>query len=476
MAIVTSVINVAAGADDLTALGAVESAARPATFDWSELIQAPTMSANQQQRDNFASFTDALANESFSEAEIAAKQIVELVNADAMDASARARALHNLAIAQQFRGGHESAIQNYEAALDAITSEEDNLSPALILPLRGLAIAHLDTGQVDVALQTIERALHVSNVNYGPHSLRQLPILNWKMQHYLDQNDGASALDMLERIYMLYSRKYPRNSAELLPAVYQQAELYRQLKMYAEEYRVWRHVLAIKKKHYAENDLALIEPHIRIAEISIRDLRRNDFRSVTHSIAEKHLKKALWIAENSPEDDWNARKDCLLSIADFYTLFDMQGRARRYYSAAWDLMSSNEIYLAARAEHLEMPVPLSRPKPDPYANFESNPNREKITPDDYLEGEIVMAFTVNEDGRTEDLRLVEANPANFSHMERRVRNAVKVFVYRPRYANGMATTTQNQQYRVKYFYTPSEYRASVEKSGKRVRPWQSKKH
>ena len=107
-------VSVAAIAAEESAGDAVENSASRARFDWSELIQAPPTSADRQQRDSFAAFTEALANASFSEAEIAAKQMVEAVDADAADAwSVRARALHNLAVDQQFKGRHDSAIQNY---------------------------------------------------------------------------------------------------------------------------------------------------------------------------------------------------------------------------------------------------------------------------------------------------------------------------------------------------------------------------
>jgi len=436
--------------------------------NWADLVQAPPTNADQQQRDRFTSFNEALVNKSFSEAEITAKQMVESVDPEANDAVlARARALQNLAIAQQVQGSNQSAIQNYQAALNLIASEEDNLSPALILPLRGMATVHLDTGRTDEAFEVFDRATHVSNVNYGPHSLKQLPILNAKMQIYLEQNDPRAALEMLDRMYMLYTRRYARDSEELLPALYQKAEVYEQLQMHDLAYRAWRNVRAIKRAHYAENDVALIEPNIQMAAISIHDVHASVYRAVSTSTAEKHLKRALWIAENSPDPDWEVRKDCLLALADYYTLFGLEGRAHRHYAEAWELMSSNQNYLVARAENLESPVPLSQPKPDPYSNFEYNPDRESITPDDYLEGEMVMAFTINDRGRTEDLLVVEATPPNFSRMELRVRNAVKGFVYRPRYVDGVAAETGNQQYRVKYFYLPLDYDAEIAKSHKR---------
>lgn len=468
LALVASLVTGAAVADKDPVGEADGKPASSIKSDWSELIQPSPATADQQQRDRFASFADSLANESFSEAEIAAKQMVEEVTADAADATfARARALHNLAIAQQLQGNHQSAVQNYSAAVAVIASDADNLSLSLILPLRGLASAQLDAGRPDEAFAAYARALHVSRVNHGPHSLKQLPILNSRMQLHLDQRDLKSTLDMLERIHILYRRKFPRDSQELLPLYQQRAALYARLKMPGDAYNAWRHILIIQQKHYGKNDLALIEPYMRLAQISMGHLRQDAFRNVTTSSAEKYLKRALRIAQDSPEENWEIKKDCLLSLADFYTLFDMKARARRYYSAAWDLMSSDDEYRLARAQDLETPVPLAQPAPYPYANFEYDRNRDQIDPNDYLEGEIVMSFTVNDRGRTEDHWLVESNPANFSPMEKRVRNSVKEFIYRPRYVDGKPAATRNQQYRAKYFYVQSEYQASIEKSASR---------
>jgi tetratricopeptide (TPR) repeat protein len=319
------------------------------------------------------------------------------------------------------------------------------------------------------AQQTFDRAIHVSNVNHGPHSFNQLPILNSKMAAYLDQQDAESALDVLDRIHTLYTRKYPKNSEELLPLYYQQAAIYDKPKMYSDTRDAWRHILAIKQRSHAKNDLVLIEPHLRIAEIDIRILQKDAFRAVTTSPAEKHLKRALWIAQNSPEDNWVVEKDCLLSLADFYTLFGMNGRATRYYSAAWDLMSADENYRAARARDFGTPVPLARVAPHPYARFEYSRDRDDIDPDEYLEGEMLVAFTIDEHGRTENQRVIEADPADFLLMERRVLNSVEDFIYRPRHIDGKAAATIDQQYRVRYYYLPADYQVSLEKSSRRGR-------
>lgn len=452
-----------------------ETSVIPAKFNLADLIRPPPTSASPAQRDSYMAFAEALANESFTEAEIAAKRSVELVDGAAADVTTeRARTLHNLAIVQQYLGEKESARQNYAAVLNMYASARDNLSTDLILPLRGLAIAHLDSGDPAAAMQAMDRAQHVSNVNFGPHSLQQLPILEAKMRMHLDNDDVKSGLRVLDRIYMVYTRKYERNSEELLPALYLKAEIYRDLKIYGEEYRAWRRVLEIKETLLPEDDLELVEPHVRIADVHVRDLRKTGYRHVTTSPAERHLKEALWIAENSPDQDWEVTKDCLLSLADFYTLFDMKGRARRYYARAWDLLSSDESYIAARHREFSSPVPLARPSVERYAKFEYHADRHDIGEDDFVDGEMTLAFTVDERGRTRDFRVVQANPEDFTKMEIRARNLVEDFVYRPRYVAGEPVATSELKHRIEFFYLPAEYQTALNEAARPRSPWQAK--
>lgn len=475
VALTLAVGGTAAAADDPWSAETIADN-EPATFDWSQLIQPPLPDADLAERQNFARFTESLANESWSEAEIAAKQSVEYVVDDAENASyAHARALHNLAITQQFMGKHEAAIQNYQAAIEYIVSAEHNLSTALILPLRGLAFAYSDINRPDRAAATFDRVLHVSNVNYGPHSLQQVPILEARMDQFFESDDVASALDVLDRISMLYTREYPRLSEELIPSYKRQVEIYGRLGMYADERTAWRKILMITRENKDENDLALIEPHIRLAENLVREMRKNNFRSVSTSSAEKHLKRALSIAESKGEDQWKVKVDCLLALADFYTLFDMHPRAHRYYTKAWERTSSNHELLAFRDQVFSSPVPLAQNRPDPYAEFVYVPGQDHKPKEDYLQGQMTVQFSVNERGRTRDLHILEANPPRFSHMERRARNAVENFIFRPRYVDGQATNTSDQVYEVEYFYRESQYQASLRKMEEKARTYRSRR-
>lgn len=419
-----------------------------------------------EERDRFGSFAEALSSESPSEAEILAKQMVESAATDEADDMRRARALQNLAVAQQVLGEYQSAMQNYRASIAAVSSAQDNLSPDLVQPLRGLASAFVGVQQTEPAFAALDRALHVSNVNFGPHSLEQLPILKSRMQLFLGLEDAESAVDVLDRIYMLYTRKYERNSDEMLPALYLKAQISGQLGIYGEERAAWRQILRIKEKRLAEDDPELIEPNIRLASIYVRSMRRDSFRAVSASSAENHLKTALWIADNSPQATWETRKECLLSLADFYTLFDHKARARRFYAEAWELLSSDPDMHAARADSFDAPLPLSRSRPDPYAHIEIRPDSEQLDDDDYLRGEVTVRFDVNDRGRTKDPLVIAAAPENFTRMEIRAVNAVENFVYRPRFVDGRPVDTSGLEYRFRYLYLQDVYESALEKSKK----------
>jgi hypothetical protein len=438
-------------------------------FDWAQLIMPPLSAGDGNASNAFGSYAEALANGSAFEAEVIAKQMVESASAGDSGGIERARALQNLAVAQQLLGENASARQNYMAAIAEVSNARDNLSPELIMPLRGLASAFVESRQPTQAFAALDRALHVSNVNYGPHSLDQLPILDARMRLYLDLEDTGSALDMLDRIYMLYTRKYDRYSTEMLPALYLKADITSRLDLIGEERETWRHILAIKENSLDELDPGLIDPNVRLAWIYVRSMRKDSFRSIASSDAERHLKAALRIAEKSPQSSWEMRRDCLLSLADFYTLFDLKARARRYYARAWKLLSSDEAYLAAREESFASPVPLARPRPDRYAHIEIRPDSEQVDDDDYLEGEVTVLFDVDERGRTQDLRVVAARPEKFTRMEIRATNAVENFVYRPRFVDGEPVDTRGLSYRFRYLYLQDVYESALEKSAKRNR-------
>ena len=442
----------------------------PATIEWSTSLQ-PLEGATPEVGSRFRQLQESLQNGALDEAEVTAKQIAEVAaEVSTRNTVLRARTLHNLALVQHLRKDFGAAILNYQAAVDVINSARDMLSVELVQPLHAMGIAYTDMGDPVAALDAFDAALHVSNVNRGPHSLAQVPLLQSLQALHERQRDPATARTVLDRIYQLHVRQSGPDAEALLPVLRQQAEFYKRHEMYGPEYAAWYKSLVILRRHRGASDLSLIEPQLNLGRNMIRGMDRVTYRSgPTAPSAEKYLKRALSIASHNPDADWKIKRRATLALADYYILLGMPAQGHRYYREAWHLMSSDAL-LAQRAADLEMIVPISRPHPDPYANFEYNPDVEKIDPNDYESGLIAAEFTINRRGRTEDVVIVEQNPPDFDRMVWRLKSALKDFVYRPRFVNAEVEPTPRYRYQLEYFYLPSEYEASLAKSGKLNRP------
>jgi len=454
---------------DVVAAGDDASLAEPRN-DWAAHL-LPIPGVDKETARLFGALREALGVQALDEAEVDAKQLVtQVMTRFAGNLVLRCRTLHDLAVVQHLRAEYPAAIRNYRESIDVISDSQDMLSAELVEPLHGLGIAYADSGDPVAAFRTFERARHISNVNQGPHSLAQVPLLQSIVRLHEDQGDLQSAEDALARIYQLHLRAYSADAEELLPVLRQQAGLYKRHGMLDKEYEAWNEVLHILRKHLGKNDLALVEPQLSLGRNMIKRMAHVKFSSgPTAPSAEKYLKRALAIAMHNPRANWQIQRRAMLALADYYMLLGAPARGRRYYALTWRLLTDNKQF-TQRVADLDANVPLFEPRPNPYANFEYNPDLEKIDPADYQSGLMVAEFTINKRGHTQDVEIVEQNPPDFQRMQWRLTKSLRGFVFRPRFVDGKAVSTDKYQYRLEYYYLPSEYRASLATSGRLNRP------
>jgi tetratricopeptide (TPR) repeat protein len=163
------------------------------TLGWTNIVSACLLSlAVQVQAQDLSvdsassKYDEALDSGLYSEAEVAAKQLIEFAVRDGRhDDISTAQLLVDLARAQRFNGDLEPALQDYEQAVAAIESSSNMFDLALVEPLHGIGITHIENGRADLALPVLERALHVRHVNDGPHSLEQEATLDSLAAAYL---------------------------------------------------------------------------------------------------------------------------------------------------------------------------------------------------------------------------------------------------------------------------------------------------
>ena len=399
------------------------------------------------------SYGESLGMRQYQEAETAAKQRIEfLIDAKGPAESLMAKALSDLALAQRLSEQYDAALQNYLAAVRVVEQSENKLSDKLIEPLRGLADTYVASGHADLALPVYDRALHVKHVNDGPHNLGQAEILDAMAAAQVEAGNPDAALGMIDRMFMLYARQYATDSEEVLPVLTRRAELLNSLGRHGDERLVYLDIVRIIEGHRGEADVALIEPYTALGRTYLHEVDEVIFRSEpTAQTGETYLKKAVDVAFQSPNADWLMQEQALIELGDYYTILDVQDKARQNYRAAWELMSADGDRLGQRGQDLEMPVPLRRPPLDRHANFGYR-GGEDPDPSDLIEGYMVAQFTVNDRGRVTDISILESDPPDFSEMETRMHRTLRESIFRPRYEHGNPARTEKLQFRHDYLY------------------------
>lgn len=416
---------------------------------------------------NFELYKEALQNSSFDEADTLAKRIVELsIKLYGIDSHESAKALTNLAIVQQRNREYESAQLNFQSSIDIVERIEDRLHSQLINPLKGLGSAQLAAGRPDMARQTFDRAMHVTHVNDGPHNLQQIEILDALTEIYMSVGELEDALDLQENAYTLHARKIDMDSEEILPALERNAVWMHRMRLYNRERNAYRKMIKIIERSRGKDDLGLIEPltglgksYLYVGSLDV------DYHTDTLPISsgEVYLKRALRIAEESPDSDWRVLEGAMLTLGDFYTLSSRPARAKRMYEDTWTMLSEDEERFRSRHEQLETLVRLQDINPPKYHNSQHEGD-DDAPPENFEVGSIVAKYNVTARGEVSRVNIISTDPPGFDEMEKAVLREMRYLMHRPRIESGSLVVTPDQTYTHEFFYRESDLAAVAQET------------
>ena len=402
----------------------------------------------------FALYKESVTSQNYLEADTLAKRIIELsIKAFGINSSESAKALTNLAIAQHGNKEYEAAERNYLASIDIIERTSDRLNAALINPLKGLGATQLAIGRPDMARQTLQRAVHVSHVNEGPHNLDQIEVLESMAEILLAVGEHKQALDIQEKMYSIQARKLEPFSLDILPALENQAHWQHRLQMYDRERVTWRRYINVLERHYGKEDLRLIPPLTNLGKsyLFITPAEYDMQPEISVSSGESYLRRANRIADRNPDSDWRILQQTLLALGDYYVLSGRPNRSSRVYAELWLLLADDEERLADRRDNLERLNVLQEIFPPRYYRSEGI-DEELPRDEDFEIGTVSYGFTVNTSGRATNITHIETLPPEFTDMRDRVKRNLRHIVYRPRVEAGDMVATPDIVFIHEFFY------------------------
>ncbi len=462
------------GADDLDPLDQVVRVADEDADDRSPLDQvvpvadegldnailatATGVEAEELLAREFARYKELASDGVLDEAQNVAKRIVELqIRISGPLSTDTANALTNLAIIQHRSGQYVAAQQNFQTAVDIIEDNEDRLNAALVNPLTGLGASQLEGGRPDLAARTYVRAVHITHVNEGPHNMDQVRLLEALAESNLRLGSPDEAKDIHDTIHALNLRHFASDQMGIIPAMMRRAAWQHRAGYIIDERATYRRAIRIIETTTSKKDLALIDPLTQLGKsffyVDLTGAQGQNMSLATSG--EIYYKRALRIAETNPESNWEIESGAKLALGDYYMHRSHHSRARKIYREAWDTLSEDEARLEKRRESLEQVVLLKRSDLPLYAGT--------ATRDDGLEfdesvqqGTIIVSFSVTNRGRVSDLKIIEANPVDFTDMQRFVRRELRTRLYRPRLEDGDTVATTDLAFTHTYFYWQSD--------------------
>ena len=423
-----------------------------------------TLSDRELMLAEFERFKELQRNKVYDEAENVAKRLVEMsIRVSGPRSEDTAKSLSNLGVVQQEMGNYEAAQQNFEAAIEIIEDNTDQLSASLVNPLKGLGQAQLASGRPDLASRSYQRAVHITHVNEGPHNIEQVEILEALAETNLRLGQVDEARDAQDMIYALNLRHYDTNAMEIVPSLTRRAEWQRRTGYILDERATHRRIIRIIEATQGEDSLLLIEPLMKLGEsyfyIDVSD--SSNFSSGNAASGEMYFKRAVRIAEDNPDSDWTFQANTRIALGDYYNFRNDIGRARKAYRVAWDLLSDggHEDRLEARRTALESVTVLN---PEPIPRYAGGATRaDRVSQNDQLrEGRVIFSYNVTDRGRVAGLTVVEMTPQDYDDMQRAAQRELRTRIFRPRFEQieeeAEAVDTPEQVYTHTFYYLQDE--------------------
>jgi TonB family protein len=238
--------------------------------------------------------------------------------------------------------------------------------------------------------------------------------------------------------------------------LYQRADWLNHAGAHIMERAVYKDIIEIIEANQGSKALELILPLTRVAETYRLHPEMDPTDGITDGYvpyrrALQMMERAASIAEANPTSDRLVYADTVISLGDYSNLFEFQGKAKRNYAKAWNLLGVSEEYTFYRERQFGAPTLIQGGQPAPLYELVAGQNPDPFEESaDYRGGYVVVHYDVTAGGRTQNIQVFESYPPGL--MDREVTRIVNRFKYRPRMIKGQAVPTESLRFRHEFKY------------------------
>jgi tetratricopeptide (TPR) repeat protein len=357
--------------------------------------------------------------------------------------------LVNLATTQYRLKDYPTAEQSYLRSVQILEAKSAPTDRALIRPLHGLGATYLAAGAHESASTTLKRAVDLSRNLDGLFNSEQLALLDPLIASYVALGQLAEAEKEHQYAFRVAESTFGKSDPRMLGPLDRYARWFEYVGRYTTARALHVRALAIAEKAGGRDSLGNVDPLRGVARSYRLEFLYGpeqaqgsgqeafDYGSSLpepgagrlDADGERALRLALQILERNEPVDRSRRGQTLVELGDWYMSGGAINKALEAYRNAWPDLSAT-----GGAEMLATPQPLV------YRPPASSITRTRLTPEQYDEVPVTVRFTVERDGRTENVIAAPSTQASET-MLRSVISAVRKARYRPRIADGEPVET-----------------------------------
>ncbi len=379
---------------------------------------------------------------------------------------------------------HVANLSNYTESVEEKEFNGGAWHPGLVEDLTALGQLQQDLGNHLEAVDLFERAMHVSRINAGLHSLDQIPAVEMMIDSYRSLADWQH-VDLYENyLYYIQQREFGSNDPRLIPVLDQlgrwnieaftighgdplglrlstaQVLFSAALRMVGIHFDKDDRVVSFSRnlartayldKQYPEYVTALDRPEYRSAQEQMRDLY-NERRSGTprgYRVGANALQEvATYYAENG--DDPYLLAEAIADMADWELLFERRQTAMEMYARAWDVLAEqdNSEELLQRLFGQVIPVPAFAELPTNLLMGSASSQDRPGLQYDYAD----VVIGVTQYGAPRDITIISEETEENSRQLNQLRRAIRSKIFRPMIVDGQAQDSEGHHFRYRYWY------------------------
>jgi TonB family protein len=327
------------------------------------------------------------------------------------------------------------------AILDAIDVYERSfgpLSPELIEPYLDLGKNYGEAGDFASALTSYGEARTIGRRHFGLLNEDQIEIIDYMSDaaEELGQHEEAAQLQL--EALVIVERNHTETSLEAIEAKYRYADWLRDHRRDEEALQFYYEIEEIIGDHY-ENDPLMM---VRLYRERARSMRFQSGDGGFGGLQRSSLASALEILEGMPEPPPLLMAEVLVELGDWQVLNSATRVPSDYYVRAWTLLGQVENGAELRRQWFDELVQLEM----------SRLSQRDLTDDpEAPAGHVVVYFTVDTAGHTQDIEITESEPPGLK--DSAVIALMRAARFRPRVADGEVVAVR-RGYRFPFRYIP----------------------